>query len=113
MPNDKALKPVVLTPAQLLAEEYPAIEGIYICHNTTKQQYHIGMSNNVYLMAKRVFLGECNQAVFQDYQSGDSFSVTIRPLEGSGLYSLVTLAQHYIDRYGANEDAYKLNYSTP
>ena len=45
-------------------------------------------------------------AVFQDYRNGDMFSITIRPLEGSGLYTLVTLAQHYIDRYGANGDTY-------
>ena len=106
MPNERYMRPAILTPEQLLADEYPAVEGIYICHNTTKHRYHIGMSNHVYSMAQKIFAGEANKAVFQDYQDGDSFSVTIRPLEGSGLYTLVTLAQHYIDRYGANEDTY-------
>lgn len=106
MPNDKAIKPVTLTPRQLLSSQYPDIEGICICHNCTKHRYHIGMSPHVYTLAQRVFSGEANQAVYQDYQNGDEFSITIRPLEGSGLYTLVTLAQHYIDRYGANEDTY-------
>lgn len=106
MPNDRYMKPVVLTPEQLLATEAPAIEGIYICYNSTKHRYHIGMSNHVYSMAQRIFAGEANKSVYEDFRNGDSFSVTIRPLEGSGLYTLVTLAQHYIDRYGANEDTY-------
>lgn len=106
MPNERYMKPVVLTPEQLLAADAPDIEGIYICHNTTQHRYHIGMSDHVYAMAKRVFTGESNKSVYQDYRNGDSFSITIRPLEGSGLYTLVTLAQHYIDRYGANEDTY-------
>ncbi len=106
MPNERDIKPVTLTPVQLLSNEYPDIEGIYICYNSTKHRYHIGMSDHVYAMAQRVFAGEANKAVYQDYRNGDAFSVTIRPLEGSGLYTLVTLAQHYIDRYGANEDTY-------
>lgn len=106
MPNEKDVKPITLTPMQLLSREFPEVEGIYICYNSTKHQYHIGMSESVYITAKRVFAGEVNKAVFDDYRQGDKFSITIRPLEGSGLYTLVNLAQHYIDRYGANEGAY-------
>ncbi len=107
MTNDKQHKPVVLTPQKLLAaKDAPDFEGIYICHNSTKQRYHIGMSSHVYKMAQRIFEGEANQAVYQDYKNGDTFTITIRPLEGSGLYTLVTLAEHYIDRYSANEGDY-------
>lgn len=106
MSSEKAIKPATFTPTQLMTTQHPNIEGICICHNCTKNRYHIGMSSNVYDLAQRMFVGEANQAVYTDYQNGDTFSVTIRPLEGSGLYTLVTLAQHYIDRYGANEDTY-------
>ena len=106
MPNRDAKDPVTLTPEQLLEATFPVMPGIFIAHNTTQQRYHIRMSDGVYQLAQRLFRGYENQNVYRDFQNGDKFSITIRPLESSGLYSLVTLAQHYIDRYCANEDNY-------
>jgi hypothetical protein len=81
-------------------------EGIYICYNCTKNKHHVSFSGSVIQDAQKLLSGGGNQAVYNDYLNGDNMQITLRPLEGSGLYSLVRMAQHYIDRYGANQDDY-------
>lgn len=106
MPNPASFQPITLSPESLLKGKYDAISGIYICQNTTSAKCHIGLSDDVYLAAQNVFKGNGNQAVYDDFCEGHTFSVTIRPLVSSGLYTLATLAEHYIDRYNANEGDY-------
>lgn len=106
MPNPVLTKPITLSPQSLLNGQYDAIPGIYICQNTTSAKCHIGLSDDVYRAAQNVFAGNGNRAVYEDFRDGHIFSVTIRPLVSSGLYTLATLAEHYIDRYNANEGSY-------
>ncbi|WP_373581292.1 hypothetical protein [Collinsella aerofaciens] len=64
------------------------ITGIFIVHNASKDLYYVGHSTKAIDRAAIQFLGRGNCDVYADYKYGDSFSVRIIPLLGSGYESL-------------------------
>ncbi len=64
------------------------ITGIFIVHNASKDLYYVGQSTKAIDRAAIQFLGRGNCDVYADYKYGDSFSVRIIPLLGSGYESL-------------------------
>lgn len=64
------------------------ITGIFIVHNASKDLYYVGHSTKAIDRAAIQFLGRGNCDVYADYKYGDSFSVLIIPLLGSGYESL-------------------------
>lgn len=64
------------------------ITGIFIVHNASKDLYYVGQSTKAIDRAVIQFLGRGNCDVYADYKYGDSFSVRIIPLLGSGYESL-------------------------
>lgn len=64
------------------------ITGIFIAHNASKDLYYVGQSTKAIDRAAIQFLGRGNCDVYADYKYGDSFSVRIIPLLGSGYESL-------------------------
>lgn len=64
------------------------ITGIFIVHNASKDLYYVGQSTKAIDRAAIQFLGRGNCDAYADYKYGDSFSVRIIPLLGSGYESL-------------------------
>lgn len=68
------------------------ITGIFIVHNASKDLYYVGHSTKAIDRAAIQFLGRGNCDVYADYKYGDSFSVRIIPLLGSGFSGKIKLA---------------------
>ena len=83
------------------------ITGIFIVHNATKDLYYVGQSAKAIDRAAIQFLGRGNCDVYADYKYGDSFSVRIIPLLGSGYEYLNELKRAAIQApEAADEELY-------
>lgn len=83
------------------------ITGIFIVHNTTKDLYYVGHSAKAIDRAAIQFLGRGNCDVYADYKYGDSFSVRLIPLLGSGYENLNELKRAAIQALeAAGEELY-------
>lgn len=80
------------------------ITGIFIVHNATKNLYYVGQSAKAIDRAAIQFLGRGNCDVYADYKYGDSFSVRIIPLSGSGYESLNELKRTAIQALEAADE---------
>ena len=81
--------------------------GVYILHNTTKDKYYVGQSQEVFKRVYQHYSGSGNGDVYADYCRGDQFTVKMIALKNSGFSSLNELERHAINRY----DAYTRGYN--
>ncbi len=62
--------------------------GVYILHNTTKDEYYIMKSNRIFASLVAFFSAQIPCDALNEYIAGDKFMIGIRPLEGSGCSNL-------------------------
>lgn len=80
--------------------------GVYILHNQTKDMYYVGQAKRLFLRINQHFTGHGNGDVYADYKYGDTFTVTLVELAGSGYSDLDLLEKDLIRLYHANETGY-------
>ena len=84
-----------------------SIPGVYIIHNQTKNKYYVGQAKDISQRVGKHFTGRGgNPDVYYDYRNGDSFSVDVIPLAGSGYDSLDRLEKDMIKKYNSYENGY-------
>ena len=62
--------------------------GVYILHNTTKDEYYIMKANRIFASLVAFFSAQIPCDALNEYIAGDKFMIGIRRLEGSGCSSL-------------------------
>ena len=62
--------------------------GVYILHNTTKDEYYIMKANRVFASLVAFFSAQIPCEALDEYIAGDKFMIGIRSLEGSGCTNL-------------------------
>ena len=80
--------------------------GVYILHNTTKDKYYVGQSQEVFKRVYQHFSGSGNGDVYADYCRGNRFTVKMIALKNSGFSTLNELERYAIDRYDAYTKGY-------
>lgn len=76
-------------------------EGVYVIYNASKHKYYVGQSIHVMSRIAQHFNGHGNGDVYVDYRNGDSFTIKVIKLEGSGFKSLNSLEKRAISAYNA------------
>ena len=84
----------------------PDYTGVYIIHNKTKDQYYVGQSVHVLKRVTAHLTGHGNGNVYADYKYGDTFTVRLVPLVGSGYQNLNDLERDMIYAYNAFDNGY-------
>jgi hypothetical protein len=106
---------IATTNAELNADEFldaacsksaPDYTGVYILHNTTKDAYYVGQSVHVLQRVTQHLTGHGNGDVYADYKHGNTFTVRLVPLVGSGYENLNDLERDMIEAYDAYECGY-------
>ncbi len=80
--------------------------GIYIIYNNTKDMYYVGQSKNVMKRVNNHLTGKGNGDVYADYKYGDSFTISLIALKGSGFATLNDLERNAIKTYNAYAKGY-------
>ena len=83
-----------------------AFAGVYILYNHTKNMYYVGQGKNVFQRVNAHFTGHGNGDVYADYKYGDSFTIKMIRLDGSGYDSLNDLERNTIKVYNAYSNGY-------
>ncbi len=105
------------TPQELLdfknknVRDRSAIEkfaGIYIIHNRVNNMYYVGQSDNVFDRAYNHFVQSPtgNPEIYNDYSLGDTFSISLIPLENTSFSSLNELEDNAIGAYDSFPKGY-------
>ena len=81
-------------------------EGIYILYNQTKNMYYVGQAKKVLGRVNNHFTGKGNGDVYADYKYGDSFTIKMIPLKGSGFSTLNSLEKNAIASYNSYAKGY-------
>lgn len=80
--------------------------GVYILYNESKDLYYVGQGKQVLNRVNSHFTGKGNGDVYADYKYGDSWTIRMIALEGSGFSTLNELELHSIDTYNSYEQGY-------
>ncbi|WP_147535635.1 GIY-YIG nuclease family protein [Bacillus marasmi] len=82
--------------------------GIYIIHNRVNDKYYVGKSDNVFDRAYKHFLQEPtgNPEIYNDYSCGETFSISLIPLENTSFTSLNELEDNAIRAYDSFAKGY-------
>lgn len=82
--------------------------GIYIIHNRVNDMYYVGQSHSVFDRAYKHFLQEPtgNPKINNDYSLGDTFSISLIPLEKTSFSSLNELEDNAIRAYDSFQKGY-------
>ncbi|WP_246861338.1 excinuclease ABC subunit C [Bacillus sp. REN3] len=82
--------------------------GIYIIHNLVHDMYYVGQSDSVFDRAYKHFLQEPagNPEIYNDYSLGDTFSISLIPLENASFSSLNELEDNAIRAYDSFSKGY-------
>ena len=80
--------------------------GVYILHNKSKNLHYVGQSVHVLQRVSTHLTGHGNGNVYADFKYGDSFTVRLVPLVGSGYQSLNDLERDMIEAYDAYAHGY-------
>ncbi|OJF96199.1 hypothetical protein [Alkalibacterium sp. 20] len=99
-----------LTPEGLgkLSSKKNGIRGIYVIHNHKKEKYYVGQAKKLYVRAIMHFReNRGNNLVYNDYTSGDKFTIYLIPLEKTNCSSLNELEDIAIRAY----EAFTLGYN--
>lgn len=80
--------------------------GVYILFNKTKNMYYVGQAKEILNRVNNHFTGKGNGDVYADYKYGDSFTIRMIRLDGSGFSSLDELERHTISVYDAYAKGY-------
>lgn len=84
----------------------PDFTGVYVLSNSTKGSSYVGQSVHVLQRVTQHLTGHGNGDVYADYKYGDSFTVCLIPLVGSGYQSLNDLERDMIDAYDSYVNGY-------
>ena len=80
--------------------------GVYIIFNKTKNMYYVGQAQKILDRVNNHFTGKGNGDVYADYKYGDSFTIKMIALEGSGFETLNELERCTIQKYDAFSKGY-------
>lgn len=80
--------------------------GVYILHNKSKNLHYVGQSVHVLQRVSAHLTGHGNGDIYADFKYGDSFTVRLVPLVGSGYQSLNDLERDMIEAYDAYAHGY-------
>jgi hypothetical protein len=82
--------------------------GIYIIHNRVLDMYYVGQSDSVFDRLYKHFLQEPtgNPEIYKDYSLGDTFGISLIPLENTSFSSLNELEDNAIRAYNSFPKGY-------
>ncbi|MEC5220035.1 excinuclease ABC subunit C [Bacillus atrophaeus] len=81
--------------------------GIYIIHNSVKDSYYVGQAGRVFNRAYNHFLANAgNDQVYEDFCLGDTFSISLIPLNITSFSTLNELEDNAIRAYDSFHDGY-------
>ena len=80
--------------------------GVYIIFNQTKNMYYVGQAQKILDRVNNHFTGKGNGDVYADYKYGDTFTIKMIALEGSGFETLNELERCTIQKYNAFSKGY-------
>ena len=93
-------------PGTPLYEEDQDFRGVYVLFNEDKNKYYVGQGVRVLSRINNHFSGRGNGDVYADYKYGDTFTIRIIPLAGSGAESLNQLERETIEYFDAFASGY-------
>lgn len=80
--------------------------GIYILENKTHDKFYVGQSISVFKRAGSHFTGQGNKDIYEDYMSGDIWTVRLVSLANSGFKSINALEKHFIEYHHSTYNGY-------
>ncbi|MCY8098779.1 GIY-YIG nuclease family protein [Bacillus atrophaeus] len=81
--------------------------GIYIIHNSDNDTYYVGQAGRVFNRAYNHFLANAgNDQVYEDFFLGDTFSISLIPLNITSFSTLNELEDNAIRAYDSFHDGY-------
>lgn len=93
----------VRRPHGTLAPDFP---GIYLIYNADRRRYYVGQAHQVLSRVNQHFTGRGNGDVYADYVAGDTFTIQLLALRGSGYHNLDDFERDAIETTHAYTEGY-------
>lgn len=90
-----------------ISKKIKEFAGIYIIFNSVKNSYYIGQAENVFDRAYKHFIDNSgNPEIYQDFRLGDTFSISLIPLDQTSFSDLNELEGYGIEAYDSYTNGY-------
>lgn len=80
--------------------------GIYILENKAEDKFYVGQSINVIKRVANHFNNAGNKDIYEDYISGQEWTIKLIALSNSGFKSINALEKHFIQYYKSTHNGY-------
>lgn len=92
--------------AEYKARRSEDFTGVYCLYNADRKMAYVGQAKKVLWRVRQHISGNGCVEWYQDYRAGNTMTITLFPLSGSGIASLDQLEQDIIRQYDSYEHGY-------